>query len=295
MPVGTIIKALSGFYFVKTEQGQTRCKARGIFRKRETSPLVGDIVRFDEPSGSGDGTITEIFPRKNSFVRPACANIDYLVIVAAAVNPVTDPFLIDRMTAVVENAGCEPIICINKADLNRGDALYEIYATTGYLVIRTSAVTGAGIGELRRTLKGKVCAFSGNSGVGKSSILNALDPGFKINVGEVSEKLGRGRHTTRHVELFALGEDTYVVDTPGFASFDVEHFEPLRKEELQDVFPEFAPFIGTCRFSDCAHINEPDCGIVQAVANGVISQSRYNSYKKLYDQAAKIKDWQRDE
>lgn len=295
MPVGTIIKALSGFYYVKTEQGETRCKARGIFRKRETSPLVGDIVRFDEPSESGDGIITEILPRKNSFVRPACANIDYLVIVAAAVNPVTDPFLIDRMTAVAENAGCTPIICINKSDLNRGDFLYDIYVTTGYCVIRTSAVTGEGIEELRETLRGKVCAFSGNSGVGKSSILNALDPGFHISVGEVSDKLGRGRHTTRHVELYKLGDSTYVADTPGFASFDVEHFEPLRKEQLQSVFPEFEPYIGTCRFSDCAHINEPECSVVQAVNDGIISNSRYESYKRLYEQAAKIKDWQRDE
>ena len=295
MPVGTIIRALSGFYYVKSEQGEVRCKARGIFRKRETSPLVGDNVIFDEPSGSGDGTITEILPRKNSFVRPACANIDYLVIVAAAVNPVTDPFLIDRMTAVAENAGCTPIICINKADLNRGDFLYEIYVTTGYRVIRTSAVTGEGIDELRETLSGKVCAFSGNSGVGKSSILNALDPSFRISVGEVSEKLGRGRHTTRHVELYQLGGSTYVADTPGFASFDVEHFEPLKKEQLQSVFPEFAPFIGTCRFSDCAHISEPECSVIRAVNDSIISSSRYESYKRLYEQAARIKDWQRGE
>lgn len=294
MPTGMITKALSGFYYVKNEQGETRCKARGIFRKRETSPLVGDMVSFAAPSGSGDGTITEILPRKNSFVRPACANVDILVIVAAAVNPITDPFLIDRMTAVAENVGCTPVICINKADLNRGDSLFDIYTTTGYSVLRTSAVTGEGVGELRGLLSGKICAFSGNSGVGKSSLLNALDPDFSINVGEVSEKLGRGRHTTRHVELFRLGESTYVADTPGFASFDVEHFEPLRKEDLQDVFPEFAPYIGSCRFSDCAHLNEPECSIVHAVESGLISKSRYESYKKLYDQAAKIKDWQRE-
>jgi ribosome biogenesis GTPase len=295
MAEGTIIKALSGFYYVRSENETTRCRARGIFRKREQSPLVGDKVAFDPPEGSGDGTITQIFPRKNSFVRPACANIDLLVIVAAAVNPITDPFLIDRMTAVAENAGCTPVICINKCDLDPGDALYEIYSTTGYSVLRTSAETGEGIAQLRQLLRGKVCAFSGNSGVGKSSILNALEPGFMVSVGEVSEKLGRGKHTTRHVELFRLGEDTYIADTPGFASFDLEHFEPMRKEELQGVFPEFEPYLGQCRFDDCAHINEPDCAVREAVTVGKIHAQRYESYKRLYEQAAKIKDWERNQ
>ncbi len=295
MPAGRIIKALSGFYYVSCEDTVIRCRARGIFRKREMSPLVGDFVEFDMPDGSGDGSITEILPRKNSFVRPSCANIDDLVIVAAAVNPVTDPFLIDRMTSVAENSQCAPVICINKCDLDRGDRLYDIYKFTGYPVVRTSAVTGEGIEELRSILKGRVCAFSGNSGVGKSSILNALDAHLTIAVGEVSQKLGRGRHTTRHVELFKLGEDTYLADTPGFASFDVERFEPIRKEQLQFVFPEFDPYIGTCRFSDCAHISEPDCSVIQAVKDGTISTSRYESYKKLYEQAAMVKDWQREE
>lgn len=293
MPHGLIIKALSGFYYVKDGEETICCRARGIFRKRETSPLVGDMVEY-ELSGSDSGTITEILPRRNSFVRPACANIDFMVIIAAAVNPITDPFLIDRMTVVAENVGCHPIICINKCDLNRGDELFGIYAETGYAVIRTSAVTGEGLEQLRQLLNGSICAFSGNSGVGKSSILNALDPGFCLNVGEVSEKLGRGRHTTRHVELFRLG-DTYIADTPGFASFDLEHFEPLRKERLQYLFPEFAPFIGLCRFDDCAHMSEPDCAVSDAVSVGIISGSRYESYKRLYEQAAKIKDWQRDE
>lgn len=294
MPEGIIVKSLSGFYYVESGTEVTACKARGVFRKRGTSPLVGDRVVFTLPDGAGEGTVTEILERRNSFNRPACANIDYLVIIAAAVNPITDPFLIDRMTAVAENAGCTPVICINKCDEDRGDALFEIYSKTPYSVIRTSAITGEGIDELRELISGKCCAFAGNSGVGKSSILNALDPGFSLKVGEVSEKLGRGRHTTRHVELFHLGENTLVADTPGFASFDLERFETPRKEALQWLFPEFEPYIGKCRFDDCAHINEPDCAVLSALEAGEISESRVDSYKRLYDQSAQIKDWERD-
>ena len=201
---GVIIKALSGFYYVKTESGTVECRARGRFRLDGSSPLVGDRVEISLDA-NGKGRVDKLLPRKNFFIRPAVANIDVLIAVASEVNPVTDPFLIDRVTAFAEHIGCEVVICINKADAGHQGRLRDIYATTGYRVIETSAVTGEGIDELRECIRGKVCAFSGNSGVGKSSLLNALEPGLKLETGDVSEKLGRGRHTTRHVEIFYAG------------------------------------------------------------------------------------------
>lgn len=290
MKSGTIVKALSGFYYVRSEGSVYECRARGRFRLDGISPLVGDRVDFSLDS-SGKGTVDRIHERRNCFSRPAVANIDCMVILASAVNPVTDPFLIDRVAALAENADCEVVICINKADLNAGDSLYNIYKSAGYPTIRTSAVTGEGIGELRDILKGKLCAFTGNSGVGKSSILNVLSPGLNIRVGEVSEKLGRGRHTTRHVEIFSLGDDIYVADTPGFSSFDMDRTEHIPKERLQFAFRDFEPYIGKCRFDNCAHIKEPGCAVINAVDNGKISKTRHDSYVKLYEAAAQIKQW----
>ena len=203
---GVIIKALSGFYYVKTESGTVECRARGRFRLDGSSPLVGDRVEISLDA-NGKGRVDKLLPRKNFFIRPAVANIDLLIAVASEVNPVTDPFLIDRVTAFAEHMGCEVLICINKSDAARVSRLRDIYATSGYRVIETSAVTGEGVEELRGCIAGKVCAFSGNSGVGKSSLLNALEPGLGLETGVVSEKLGRGRHTTRHVEIFPAGAE----------------------------------------------------------------------------------------
>jgi len=288
---GVIIRSLSGFYTIASGGDTVECRARGRFRKDGVSPLVGDRVLFT--SQGKKGTVDEILPRRNSFVRPAVANVDQIVILASAVIPVTDPFLIDRVAAIAESQNCGVVICINKDDLDSGDALHDIYASTGYRVIRTSAVTGDGIEELREAIRGKVSAFTGNSGVGKSSVLNALSPGLSIAVGDVSEKLGRGRHTTRHVELFDLGEDTYIADTPGFASFDFDMMDPIRKEELQYAFPEFGDCIGQCRFPDCAHLKEPDCAVLAALSEGKIHESRHRSYARLYAAAAQINDWER--
>ncbi len=291
MPKGLIIKALSGFYYVKTEDGVTACRARGKFRLDGVSPLVGDIVSFDL-TADGKGFVQAIEPRKNLFIRPAVANVDYLVLMCANVNPVTDPFLVDRVAVIAEHAGCGCIICVNKCDLDPGDELFEIFSSTGYPVIRTSAVTGEGVAELRELIRGKTVAFAGNSGVGKSSLLNVIAPGYNVSVGEVSEALGRGRHTTRHVELFDAGEGTMIADTPGFASFDLTQMKPIKKQELQHDFPEFRPFIGSCRFQDCAHLKEPGCAVLEAVGEGAINSSRHKSYQRLYEISAQYKEWE---
>lgn len=292
MAEGRIVKALSGFYTVRTGDGELlECRARGRFRLDGTSPLVGDRVRCSR-EGNGSGRIDGVEERKNWFVRPAVANVDALVFVAANVNPVTDPFLIDRVSVAAQVSGCELIVVINKTDLDPGDELFEIFSRAGFPVLRTSAATGAGMEALRRALVGKVCAFTGNSGVGKSSLLNALLPGMDLKTGQVSEKLGRGRHTTRHVELFALGEGAFAADTPGFASFEIEMLKPVPKEELQYAFRDFAPYIGACRFSDCAHLKEPGCAVTAALAEGKLAPSRYRSYERLYRLSAQNKSWE---
>ncbi len=288
---GIIVKALSGFYYVAAEGRLIECKARGRFRLDGSSPLVGDCV-LCSLDAHGKGRVDEVKERKNWFIRPAVANIDTLVFIAANTNPVTDPFLVDRFSVIAAEAGCELVVCINKTDIDPGDALFEIFTKAGFPVVRTSAETGEGTDKLRALLRGKVCAFSGNSGVGKSSILNVLLPEAHIKTGEVSEKLGRGRHTTRHVELYALEGDTYVADTPGFASLDVTMTNVILKEQLQYDFPDFGPYLGSCRFHDCAHLKEPDCAVMKAVAAGEIAESRYRSYVKLYELSAQHKFWE---
>ena len=257
MSVGVIRKALSGFYYVDDGQAVVACRARGRHRHAGLTPLVGDRVRFT-PLENGSGALDEILPRKNEFYRPAVANIDLLVVVASQALPVTDPFLIDRVAAIAHSRGCETLVCVNKCDLESGDELAAIYETAGFPTLRVSAQTGEGVEALRRAIAGKVCAFTGNSGVGKSSILNALEQGFDLATGEISDKLGRGRHTTRHVELFRLSCGALAADTPGFSSFDVDRMELARKEELQYAFREFAPCLGKCQFQDCAHVKEGD-------------------------------------
>ena len=290
MQEGKIVKALSGFYYIRWEGGLAECRARGKFRKDGVSPMVGDNVLFEMSGHSG--AIMEILPRKNFFIRPAVANVDYLVILCANVNPVTDPYLVDRVAAIAEHVGCGVIICINKCDMDRGEALYESFSVnTGYPVIRTSAVTGEGCEALIDLIKGKTVAFTGNSGVGKSSLLNALEPALELATGDVSEHLGRGRHTTRHIELFDIG-GTLIADTPGFSSFDLTQMQRMRKEELQYAFPEFRPLIGLCRFDDCAHLHEPGCAVLEALRQGEIAPSRHESYMRLYEILASRQDWE---
>lgn len=291
MADGVISKALSGFYYVSYEGGLLECKARGRFRLDGTSPLVGDRVQCSLVQ-HGKGRIDKVEPRRNWFIRPAVANIDAMVFVAANTNPVTDPFLVDRVSVIAADADCQLILCINKADIDPGDQLYSTFTAAGFPVVRTSAETGQGMEELRAAIDGKICAFTGNSGVGKSSILNKLLPGAAIPTGEVSEKLGRGKHTTRHVELYSLGGGTYVADTPGFASFDVEMMNPIPKEQLQYDFIDFEPYLGRCRFNDCAHLKEPGCAVTQALDQGKLMPSRYRSYVRLYELSAQHKSWE---
>ena len=287
--IGRIVRSLSGFYDVMTQSGLVTCRGRGSLR-RQDSPLTGDMVEISVQGGKG--MIERILPRKNRFVRPAVANMDMLVIFAANVNPVTEPFLIDRVAAIAGDREVQVVLCINKCDLDPAVDLLRIYSRAGFPVIRASAETGEGVEELRHLIRGKLVAFTGNSGVGKSSMLNALCPNLQLPTGEVSEKLGRGRHTTRHVELYQLEEDTFVADTPGFSSFDTDQMEVLLKENLQYAFPDFAPYLGSCQFHDCTHRSEPGCTVRQAVEEGSIERTRYDSYLRLYEKASQIKAWE---
>lgn len=287
---GRIIRALSGFYDVLTPTGEeVRCRARGRLRKEHISPLVGDEVTFT--TENGNGSIEAVAPRRNCFVRPAVSNLDALVVLASEANPVTDPFLIDRVTAIAGDQGVPVLICVNKTDLRDGERLTGIYRRAGYAVFPTSAETGAGIAALREAICGKTVAFTGNSGVGKSSVLNCIDRSLSVKTGEVSEKLGRGRHTTRHVELYCLPDGTGVIDTPGFSSFDTEQMELILKENLQYAFPDFAPYLGQCRYHDCAHLREPDCAVLNALREGKLEPTRHASYARLYESAKEIKLW----
>ena len=287
---GRILRSLSGFYDVQTQQGIVTCRGRGHLRKGNESPLTGDMVEISLEQGKG--MVEKILPRKNRFIRPAVANVDALVVFASNVNPITDPFLIDRVAAIAGDQEVAVHICVNKCDLDPAADLLRIYRNAGFSVIQASAITGEGVEELRQLIAGKFTAFTGNTGVGKSSMLNALCPGLQLATGEVSEKLGRGRHTTRHVELYKLAEDTYVADTPGFSSFDTEQMDVILKENLQYAFPDFAPYLGKCQFHDCSHRAEPDCAVRQAVERGEVEKTRYESYLRLYEKSNQVKLWE---
>lgn len=291
MSRGRIEKALSGFYYVNTGGGTLQCRARGKFRREGLSPLVGDWVQVRE-LGNGEGFVEAVEERRNQFARPAAANIDQMVILASAAIPVTEPYLIDRIASIAALKGCQVLLCLNKCDLNSADELYDIYSRSAIPVLRISAVTGQGLDALCDAIRGKLNAFTGNSGVGKSSVLNALLPSLDLPVGEVSKALGRGRHTTRHVELFALGEDTYIIDTPGFSSFDTAEMDLALKQHLPETFPEFVPYVDDCRFTGCTHTKEKGCRVLQAVKEGLIPASRHRSYVRLFDELKDVKEWQ---
>lgn len=316
---GRIVKAIAGFYFVEagngvyTRDGKLRrevypCRARGIFRKRGLTPLVGDLVRFVSapvgpltgeglacpvPEGDLDaGLVEELLPRKNGLIRPPLANVDTLYIVSAYADPAPQALVMDKLTAIAEHKGIEPVLVFNKCDQGDFSNWRRIYEKAGFRTYVVSAATGEGVAALRQGLCGGINVFTGNSGVGKSSLLNRLFPELTLATGEVSRKLGRGRHTTRHVELFPLAGGGYIADTPGFSSLDLERSEPIRKEDLPAAFREFADYLGDCRFTSCSHTGEKGCAVGRAVEEGAVSPSRYESYKTLYNQVKDIKDWQ---
>ena len=287
---GILMKSIGGFYYVRTEDGEYECKARGSFRKSGNSPVAGDRVVINVPD-EGFASIEEILPRKNKLKRPALANIDTLVIVCSTVDPEPNFTVIDKMTAAAVNNNMEPVIVVSKNDLKNGDRIAEIYKNSDITVYQCSPESTDEAEKLREYLRGKVSAFTGNSGVGKSTLLNLLFPDLELQTGQISKKLGRGRHTTRVVELFEL-DGCYVADTPGFSTVDLQRYEMIDKTQLQYCFPEFDKYLGECQFTSCAHICEKGCRILQAVQEGEIEETRHRSYVTMYNEVKDIKSWQ---
>ena len=287
---GLVIKAISSFYYVETEDKKVfECKARGKFKNDKTTLLVGDRVEFT-PDGE-KGVVEAVLPRKNMLSRPPLANIDKLFIISSSVVPSPSALLIDRMTALCAYKNIEPVILFNKNDLEDVGEWCRIYTAAGFKTIACSAVSSEGIEEITKELSGCICAFTGNSGAGKSSLLNKIFPELSLSTGDVSEKLGRGRHTTRHSELFAHSFGGYVADTPGFSSLEADRDDLEFKESLGDLFTDFEPFKYDCRFNDCKHIGEKGCAVCDAVKAGQIEQTRYSSYLTIYDELKDIKAW----
>ena len=285
---GTVIKGIGGFYYVDLGEQVVECRARGRFRlDKASSPLVGDSVVI----APDDGYVLEIAPRKNSFIRPPIANIDCMVIVATVAHPVTDTFFIDKITAIARFKGITPIICINKTDIEDSEKLYGIYSAAGLNALKVSAETGQGIDLLKAFLHGKISAFAGHSGVGKSSLLNIICPKDDFEIGGLSEKIKRGRNTTRHTQLYALEGGGFVADTPGFSSFDIAMLDDITLDALPGCFDEFEPHLGECRYTSCSHTKEAGCAVLAAMEQGQVPQLRHASYVKLYEQIKDIKKY----
>ncbi len=288
---GKIMKGIAGFYYVHAEgHGVYECKAKGIFRKEGIKPLVGDDVELDVLDETEKlGNIRRIFPRKSTLLRPAVANVDQALILFAIVKPDPNFNLLDRFLIRMERQGLPTIICFNKEDIASGEekeVLRSAYETCKYRVLFISVLENKGLDQVRELLAGKTTALAGPSGVGKSSLINRLSPATHMETGEISEKIERGRHTTRHSEIIALGEGTYIMDTPGFTSLDISE---ITKEELEGYYPEFRDYEPFCKFRGCAHISEPDCGVKKAVEEGAVSRVRYDNYKLLYQELKGIR------
>ncbi|HBI60807.1 MAG TPA: ribosome small subunit-dependent GTPase A [Lachnospiraceae bacterium] len=290
---GKIIRGIAGFYYVYVPgTGVVECKAKGAFRNQKIKPLIGDDVLLELTKQKlQQGNIVEIVKRKNQLIRPAAANVDQAVVIFAASYPKPNLNLLDRFWLMMETKGIPTVICFNKTDDKKQSELEMLaghYKKSGSRVCMTSTVTGDGIETLRSCLAGKTSIFAGPSGVGKSSVMNALFPEAKMETGEISEKIKRGKHTTRHSELFYLGHDTFVMDTPGFTSLVLPDLE---KEELREYYPEFHPYDGECRFLGCVHISEPDCRVKRAVEEKEISRKRYENYKQFFEEISSRKKY----
>lgn len=292
---GLIVRALSGSYDVQAGDSLYACKARGLFRKTGQSPLVGDQVRIQR-IGEGEGYIEEILARKNSLLRPPVANLDQLVLVVSIRSPPPNLLVLDKLIALAENQKIEPVIAITKTDLPGGreqaGELAECYRRAGFAVYTLCAKTGEGVPALLEKLRDKLSSFCGNTGAGKSSLINAIDPSLALQTGEISEKLGRGRHTTRHTQLYRLPGGGYIADTPGFSAVELSRYAVIYKQQLQLCFREFAPYLPRCRYAGCSHTCEQGCAVLEAAAAGEIAESRLTSYRTMYEEAKQLKEWE---
>lgn len=287
MREGRIVKGIGGFYYVISDGEIIECRARGLFRELNLTPLVGDRVKIRIDSDSGSGYVEEILERSSELLRPPVANVDQTIIVLSTRDPEPNLWLVDKMVIMAEEQGLNIVFCINKCDidLERARKLKAIYENAGFVSILTSAKLGDGIDELKENLKGHTSVFAGASGSGKSSLLNAIDLSFRLQTSQISRKTARGRHTTRHVELLTLGDDSYVLDTPGFSSLTLDFVE--RPEDLRDYYREFEKYAAKCRFLSCLHDSEPGCGVKEAVSKGLIGDDRYKNYLAILDELRK--------
>lgn len=283
---GLIIKYIGGLYSVKSPLGIIECKARGIFRKQNISPCVGDEVIVS------DGVISEIMPRKNELIRPPLANLDYMIFVVSTCEPSPNFLLLDKFIAICVFKGIKPLIAVTKSDIKADDSIAEIYKNSGAEVFTIDYSDEKSLKPLYDRISGKLCAFTGNTGVGKSTLLNHLDTETVRATGEISQKLGRGRHTTRHVEMFELKNGALIADTPGFSTFETNKYDIILKDKLAACFNEFDEFTEKCRFPDCSHTKEKGCAVIEAVNNGLIPKSRHESYTAMYEEAKQIKEWE---
>ncbi len=282
-----IIKSVRGLYTVASPDGVlTECPARGVLRKMGQEPYVGDYVRME------DGVIAEVLPRKNEIIRPPLANLDQLCFVVSMCAPQPNLRLLDKFIAVSAYKEIEPLLLLTKVDLASCEEIRALYSSIGIPILTVDYQDPASLDAVCAAFAGKVSALTGNSGAGKSTLLNALDSTLEIPTGEISRKLGRGRHTTRHAQLYPLQSGGYIADTPGFSTFDTQRYAVIRKEDLADCFVEFAPYQGDCRFHDCAHICEKGCAVLEAVETGKIPKSRHESYCDMYEEAKQIKEWE---
>ncbi len=288
---GLILRSQGGFYQVRTSAGELRCRGRGRFRKEATQLLVGDQVEV-QPTEEGAGFITGLAPRKNFLIRPPVANLDRLVLVVSAADPAPNLLVVDKLTAIAARRGIPAALVFTKPDLADTANLAAIYRGAGYPVCQVNSLTGEGIPQVRALFQGGLSAFCGNSGAGKSTLLNALYPKLQLATGEISRKLGRGRHTTRHVELFPTGDGGYIADTPGFSAVEFLQFEKMPAAALEDCFPEFGPYREKCRFTGCSHRVEKGCAVLAAVEEGKIPESRHQSYRAIYEELRGVKEWE---